>query len=201
MQVLIVGRTRMGDGRCIGGWTDELGSVRLLPELNSAWSASAPFQIGDVWDMELSRISQPRPPHVEDVIVRGSFSHRGVIEELGSAIRAHLPVWEGACQVLFDGCVRYTGAGNGYISSSRIPRCSTGFWIPDRDLVLRADGRHYDYVDVFGQKRGLAYVGEAAPLAFISAGTLTRVSLARWWRPDGVEDLGERCYLQLSGWF
>ena len=78
---------------------------------------------------------------------------------------------------------------------------STGFWIPDRDLMLRADAKHYDYPDGC-VARGLSYVGEPKPLPLLPAGTLIRVSLARWWKPDDAEPgFEERCYLQLSGWF
>jgi hypothetical protein len=81
-----------------------------------------------------------------------------------------------------------------------VPGQSTGFWIPDRDLVLRDDGKHYDFRSRLGA-RGLSYVGEPEAKSQLKAGTLLRVSLARWWRPPDVDDMEERCYLQLSGWF
>lgn len=45
----------------------------------------------------------------------------------------------------------------------------------------------------------IKYVGFAEPINKIPAGTLVRVSLARWWRPTETSE--ERCYLQLSGWY
>ena len=45
----------------------------------------------------------------------------------------------------------------------------------------------------------IPYVGCAEAIDLIPAGTLVRVSLARWWRPEGMNE--ERCYLQLSGWY
>ena len=35
----------------------------------------------------------------------------------------------------------------------------------------------------------------------IPAGTLVRVSLAHWWRPEDDHTGELRCYVQLSGWF
>jgi len=48
-------------------------------------------------------------------------------------------------------------------------------------------------------KRSLPYVGFASPVDTIPAGTLLRVSLARWW--DKYGETEERCSLQLSGWY
>jgi epoxyqueuosine reductase len=50
----------------------------------------------------------------------------------------------------------------------------------------------------------LAAVAELQPPPppTIPAGTLVRVSLARWWRPDANDtSFPERCFVQLSGWF
>jgi hypothetical protein len=107
---------------------------------------------------------------------------------------------------LFGGVLGYTSNSNGYVSKSRgVPDRSTWFWFPDKDLTLRSDGTHYDYpMKMFlgvTQQRGLAYVGELPPPPTIPAGTLVRVSLARWWSPDADADFELRCYAQLSGWF
>jgi hypothetical protein len=108
--------------------------------------------------------------------------------------------WEGSIKKVFGGLLGFTGSNNGYIAARLgVPDHSTGFWIPKRDLTLRDDGSHYDYTRGFF-RRGLKYVGEPPPIPVIKAGTLVRVSLAGWWKPDDVE-IEERCYLQLSGWF
>ncbi len=44
------------------------------------------------------------------------------------------------------------------------------------------------------------YVGFESKVDRIPAGTLMRMSLARWWKPED-SDMNERCYLQLSGWY
>ncbi len=45
----------------------------------------------------------------------------------------------------------------------------------------------------------IPFVGLQEPIDEIPAGTLLRVSLARWWSPN--ENTEERCYLQLSGYY
>ena len=70
---------------------------------------------------------------------------------------------------------------------------------PEETITKSPDGRGYIVKDVL---RGLKYVGEESPIKVIPAGTLVRVSLARWWRPEDSEpNFEKRCYLQLSGWY
>jgi hypothetical protein len=190
-----------GTSRCISGIAENGASIRLLPNAGGHWDTSAPFQVGEIWELQYAALASPARPHVEDVVV--SQQRRLGIQP---ALRAHLlgrvTPWQGSTDSLFDGMVGYTASNNGYVAERLgIPSRSIWFWIPDRDLSLRADGRHYDYSDGLGL-RGLAYVGEPAPVATISAGSLVRVSLARWWKPpDADPDFEERCYVQLSGWY
>ncbi len=69
------------------------------------------------------------------------------------------------------------------------------------DLRLSVDGGGSYYHHVAGyEDRRLKYVGAERAIPVIPAGTLIRVSLARWWAPEGSE-MEERCYVQLSGWY
>lgn len=83
MRTLIVSRTvgGYGDKRCIGGIVraDEdaegirYASIRLMkPKSHKGfWTESAPYHIGDIWDLELEDPASLEPPHVEDKLVRG----------------------------------------------------------------------------------------------------------------------------------
>ncbi len=202
MNVLIVARTRMwGDRRCIGGLAADGHSVRLVTATGEHWS-SPEFQVGQIWEVDFTPSTTPVPPHVEDVLVTAQ-GFVGVQPDLRGHLlsRVRAP-WRGGIDQLFGGVVGYTGSGNGYVCARLgVPAHSTGYWLPDRDLVLRGDGKHYDYRDGVSN-RGLSYVGEPPPAPILPAGTLVRVSLARWWKPDDAEpDFEERCYLQLSGWY
>jgi hypothetical protein len=98
---------------------------------------------------------------------------------------------------LFGGKLDYTNSGTAFIGPDDVPAKSTGFWLPDEDLVLNADGKRYEIAGT-----SISYVGSETPPKTIVAGTLVRVSLARWWKPeDADDDFPERCYLQVSGWY
>ena len=200
--VLIVGRTKMGgDVRCVGGITEEGRSVRLLSPTGGNLNVHAPYQIGQLWNMTFTPVSLLRAPHVEDVLVTNA-RFVGVVPDVSSYLLERLSPWRGGIGQVFGGFIRFTGNNNGYVAERiGVPGCSTWFWVSDRDLSLRRDGRHYDYVSSFIQNKGFSYVGEPDPLPVLTAGTLLRVSLARWWRPEDQPDMEERCYLQLSGWF
>lgn len=200
MNVLIVGRTKMsGASRCIGGLAHNGKSVRLVKP-NGQWDTSSGFQIGSVWDVDFTPITGLVDPHTEDVHVQ-NFNHVGVQPNLSTYLLSRLKPWQGGIDQVFGGLLGFTGSGNGYISHARgVPNYSTWFWVADEDLTLRDDGKHYDYPGQWSNK-GMSYVGEPTPIPVIPAGTLVRLSLARWWKPPNVDDLEERCYLQLSGWF
>lgn len=200
MNVLIVGRTKMsGSSRCIGGLAHDGRSVRLVKQ-NGQWDTSSQFDVGDIWDIDFTPMKGLVDPHTEDVLVN-KFSYVGQQKNLAAHLLSRLEPWQGGIDQVFEGRLGFTGNDNGYISHARgVPAYSTWFWVSDEDLSLRDDGKHYDYPSDYSNK-GMSYVGEPAAIPIIPAGTLVRLSLARWWKPQDVEDLEERCYLQLSGWF
>ncbi|MFW7269260.1 dual OB domain-containing protein [Gluconacetobacter sp. Hr-1-5] len=200
MNVLIVGKTKMsGNFRCIGGLLPNGKSVRLIKP-HGQWDTSSKFDIGDIWDIEFTQITELVAPHTEDVMVT-KRSYVKDQEQLTQRILSSITPWRGGIDQVFGGQLEFTGNSNGYIShAGGVPNYSTWFWVPDRDLTLRADGKHYDYPGVYSDK-GMSYVGEPDAIPVIPAGRLVRISLARWWKPQGIDNLEERCYLQLSGWF
>lgn len=202
MNVLIVARTKMsGTSRCIGGLTQQGEPLRLMTSNGENYDTSCPFQVGQVWEIDYVTRANAVPPHVEDVLVRSQL-YVGVQPSLRDYIVSISTPVRGGINSVFEGLLDYTTNGNAYICAQRgVPTHSTGFWLPDRDLRLRSDGKHYDYQSGF-PVRGLSYVGEAATIASIPAGTLVRVSLARWWKPpEADDDFEQRCYAQLSGWY
>lgn len=72
MRVLIVAKTRMRGGHmCVGAHDLEnaFRSLRLFPTDNTRYREDAPFEIGDVFDIEYRHRPGERHPHVEDVTV------------------------------------------------------------------------------------------------------------------------------------
>ena len=171
MNVLISGRTKMGgNGRCIGGLLEDGTPVRLLRSAGHHWDTAAPFQIGQIWDVSFSPAGTRPPPHTEDVVVK-KYSLAGTETNLRARLLELSPPWKGGINKLFGGLLGFTSNNNGYISErGGVPNHSTGFWIPDRDLKLREDSRHYDYPLWGLLRRGLSYVGEPQAIPSIAAG-------------------------------
>ena len=206
--VLIVAKTHMQTGACIGGLTySGKKSVRLLTERGLHYPEDTQFEVGQIWEMELRPKTSPVPPHIEDTYVCGER----LIGQLASVREMLLQLvqpWRGGPEVLFDGLL-VMGKRAAYIGRKReLPACSTGYWLPDRPLTLvyQHGKPYYRIDDDFGRIRRFSqgalhihYGGFGMPVMHIRAQTLVRVSLSRWWvGPDTDE---ERCYLQLSGWY
>jgi hypothetical protein len=138
-------------------------------------------------------------PHVEDVIVQQS-NYLGRVKDIKGTLSDRVRVWRGKPKNLYDGMIRFTSKGSGYISRQiGLPNQSVGFWITDKALhksINDYSKRVYHLENDFVK---LTYVGTAEAIDVIPAGTLLRVSLSRWWCPSS--DIEERCYLQLSGWY
>lgn len=198
MQVVVVAITRAPGGLCVGALTRSGKPLRLLEPGGRfvPWNQSPAYVLGQVWDVSYTRPGSLVQPHIEDVYVT-SREYVESVANLENFIRgaAVSSIWSGGTSELFDGHLEFTLNGSGYIEGS-IPSQSTGFWEPDYDLVL--SGNRY----LAGNGHVLSYVGTQTAKPRIAAGTLVRVSLARWWRPDDASaDFPARCYLQLSGWY
>jgi hypothetical protein len=200
-EVLIVGLTQMSKGLCVGAvdMTNRQ-SLRLLQrERYEQWQPKDGWRIGHVFQIEYERLTPCDPPHVEDVFVlsRTWLKGRRADVRIAAGMIAH---WRGRIDECFDGCLNWSSSGAGFVSRQRISSCSTGFWRPS--LALRrdkfdcywADGTAWNRA---GPKRKLKYVGVGPAPEVIPANALVRLSLSRWWSPDGAA--AEGCWLQLSG--
>lgn len=202
MNVLIVARTRMHIGRvCIGALSEAGENLRLMNQrCESDIGTSSPYKIGEWWTVTCEPCGTLPPPHIEDVAVSAS-SKVGEQPELARYLIGATNPWRGPIEALFDGKIRFTGSGAGYISRDAISAGATGFWIPSLSLRLDVDSR--DNTGYFSDyARHLSYVGLQEEVDVIHAGQLVRVSLARWWRPrDADPSFEDRCYAQVSGWY
>jgi hypothetical protein len=202
MDVIIVSKTHMSSAACIGGVLANGRFVRLLDSNGYNQPGDTALEVGDVYTITFSERSDKRPPHIEDILVN-SMDHKFSFSSLDKMVEhlktvSKVKIWRGSTEVLFDGKINWTTGGSGYISENgEMPSNSVGFWIPNRDLTRRDfKGKvRYSYPIRW---RSITFVGFQNPVETIPAGTLVRVSLARWWSPD-EED--ERCFLQLSGWY
>jgi len=202
MDVIIVSKTHMSSAACVGGVLANGRFVRLLDSNGFNQDSDTEFEVGDVYTITFSERNDKRPPHLEDILLntmvhKFSFS---TTEKMVDYLKDNLKVkiWRGSTEILFDGKLQWTSGGSGYISESgEIPENSVGFWIPDKDLNRKDYNEKVRYSYPI-RWRNISFVGFQNPVDKIPAGTLVRVSLARWWSPNEDED---RCYLQLSGWY
>lgn len=203
MKVLIVARTRRGNGACVGGITEKGQSVRLIAaDAATNERAGLEYEVGDVWEIEATPDPEINSPHVENIVVRHARKLRRS-SKLEETIERFMPPAVGGPETLFDGLTQATSAGALYIAErTGLPHRSTLFWRPDRPLQLDCEGKRirYRYPTADGGCT-LTFVGFQDPMAEIPAGTLLRVSLAHWWRPKDKPEEELRCFVQLSGWF
>lgn len=207
MDVVIVSKTRMHSGVCVGGVLTNGKLVRLLKSDGHNQDSDTDFEIGDVYTIKFKEREDCVPPHMEDILLLSQVykSKFRSIQEMIQHLKVNLKIniWEGSVNCLFNNSLQWKSSGSGYISRlGKIPNQSTGFWIPDKDLVRKdyGDKVRYRYsLNLFPPDyRVIPYVGLQESIYKIPKGTLVRLSLARWWTPNDDE---ERCYLQLSGWY
>ncbi len=205
MEVIIVSKTQMANAACVGAVSGGGRFVRLLDANGYNQDVDTPLTIGDVWIIDFKERQNKIPPHVEDILVTNmafkfSFS---TIQKMIKYLKEKLDVkiWRGSPDILFDGKLSWTNNGSGYISEKNgVCDSSVGFWISNRDLTKKIfyEKTRYSYPNIGGW-RSLPFVGYGIEIDVIPAGTLIRVSLARWWDTNGKTE--DRCSLQLSGWY
>lgn len=204
MEILITSKTHKGKLACVGGIAlNDNRFVRLLTIEGWDQYASTDLNIGDVWNIQYLNLHDLDPPHIEDIAICNRTYLRN-IDDISSYIRnCGVTIYRGSPVEIFGGRLGWTGNGSGYIGNRlNLPRNSVGFWISDKDLTIDSDGKHYIYptTNESLKAKRIPYVGFETAIQVIPSGTLMRISLARWWKPDN-SDVNERCYLQLSGWY
>ena len=195
---------------CVGGVdVDYHRSVRLLTANGGHETATdCPYEIWDIWDIDYY-LSQRRPnPHTEDANVmrrekvdKVDAPNLSINRFAGWLERARIPLFRGSLFSVFDGKLKLTDMDKLYISKEDVPAYSTCFWINDKRLLGyesrgRWQYRYNNMSNMYGY--AISYVGAEEPLDTIEEGSLIRLSLAHWWKPEDSDD-EERCYLQLSG--
>ena len=206
MRVLIVAKTRMGGGACIGAITEKGESVRLIPyNADPHDGANREYEVGDIWEITAEPETSLIPPHNENFVVRKKSRLHTTKDpkDLVSAIELLMPPKIGHPRELYEGLLQNTESGRLHIAKqSGIPPYSTTFWRTDQPLTLDTEKQklRYRYLTKNGGCT-FTFSGFQEPLETIPADTLLRVSLAHWWRPEGIPEVEERCYAQISGWF
>ena len=209
MRVLIVAKTRMGSGACIGAITKKGKSVRLVPlNTDPHKGTNREYEVGDVWEITGEPEISLTPPHTENFVVHSKSRLKRMENtgELIGVIEKLMPPKTGDPRELYNGILQTTNKGRLYLPPGGvIPSYSTTFWRTDKKLIRETDQidkKKYRYrYSTENSSCTLTFVGFQKPLKTIPAGTLLRVSLAGWWRPKNTSHFEKRCYVQLSGWY
>lgn len=202
--VLILSKTQMNNNQvCVGGLTLKGRYVRLLDENGNNQPENTDLIPKQAWEIEFTERQNNEPPHIEDILVqsrirKGSLKDNITIKDLIE--KRNIPIWRGNPDQLFDQLIQWTPSGSGYIDrNGGVPNHSVGFWISDKDLKRKDyNGIRYQYLSTVGW-RSIKFKGLEEPVNIIPAGTLIRVSLARWVSFNEGEE--PKCWLQLSGWY
>lgn len=192
----------MNKGRVCVGAHDldaEFRSLRLLTPSGENMPEDKPLDIGTIWDLEYEDRPDVDPPHVEDVLVRGGKRVEEIpLDQLRDYLLARVTPWEGSPESLFDRTVQATPTGRILVrDDGPLPKMSTGYWLPDADLVKRLSFEKVRYLYIGpGEADEFTWAGVESAPEVIRAGTLVRVSLARWFNPSTAP---AGYYAQISG--
>ncbi len=201
-RVVIVGKTRMGGGVCVGGMIEGTGTpLRLFPVGGFCQPPDTPFDVGDVWEMSLHKRPTHEPPHSEDHDEWDAL-RVGKVADLRSWILSKQQPVKGGPARLFGGRLGCTSTGKYFLTRNPpVPDWSTTFWeIPFALIHYKKDNADRYRFDE-GVPFDVKYVGHRPAERRLRNRTLVRVSLARWFTTAEAEAQDQKCWLQLSGWF
>ena len=203
MEVLIVAKTHMKNGVCVGGYDiTNKRNVRLLGPNAENQPFDTDLNVGQVWEIAYSNRETIIPPHIEDVLITSRNYLRNESNMYSFLIKS-VPIWRGDPTCIFEGKVDFPRGKSCFIPNPKnLPSQSVGFWISDDDLFLTifSDQRHYYYFNEYGDVYTIPFVGFQPVQRVIKKGSIIRVSLARWWSPPGSNS-DKKCYCQMSGWY
>ena len=202
-EVLILSRTQMTKNVCVGGFDITLGrNIRLLTSEGSNQPENSPFQIGQLWEISYNAKINLIYPHTEDVIIKNAELFNSLNkDQVVSFINENCRINSGSPSDLFDGLVNVQPRGASFIDDSHIPNHSVCFWRPIKHLTYTNsfNKSKYNYLDEYNNIIYFPYVGLSDNSNIIPAGSIIRISLARWWSPPNSTI--KACYLQISGWY
>ena len=191
---------------CIGAFdVENKTNIRLLTATGDQQPETCELDVGRVVRASYIKVTtRVVLPHTEDVKLK-SYTEVNQVQPIKDDFEKSCPVVHGPITNTFAGHLSREGSSSLSIRKDNISDHSVCFWKADQTIHLDAAYRErfgkakYRYGPRYDQI-GLPFVGMQDPIVSIPAGTVVRLSLARWWKPnDAAYD--ERCQLQLSGWY
>lgn len=128
--VLIVSKTQMKNGVCVGGINeDSCELIRLHNERGGNLSSDAPYVIGDRWEMQVENAWNARQiPHIEDkqtTPIRriNNIGTQGIINFINNHPLGNR-ITDGNINQTFEECLIFGGKRN-FVNREKIPSFST----------------------------------------------------------------------------
>jgi hypothetical protein len=134
----------MSNAACIGGLVLKSNkSIRLLQADGRNHPSNTDYDIGQVWDLDYRPLTSLRAPHLEDVTVL-QRKYKRHLPSLRTLLLERIHPWRGSPQHLYDGLIRATTNGSGYICARvGVPGASTGYWLAGRPLTTVDLGKKF----------------------------------------------------------
>lgn len=205
-EAVIISKTKMENNFCMSAIDlNSLKNLRLMVQGLNYFPPSGNLEIGTILKVKYEHKRKINIPHTEDVIVE-DYQTSGKIENLRDfIIQKKLITWQGDINNVFDGLLKWSKNGSGYIpESGPFPSVSVGFWLPHNPLVKFKNFKGV-YYRILNHKRyyvnkKIKYVGVEFPIEELT-GQIIRLSLSRLFPKEPNEYIFRGYYLQLSGWF
>ncbi len=139
-QVLVVCKTDMKPGRCVGGLTlDKHEKIRLLTPDGYNQPTSTRFQVGDVWECRLDPRPAIKRPHTEDVRVLRAQHLRSLRDPKAFLLEILKQVPTGWLE-LFEGTMQLAPSGSAFVCErTGLPSYAHEFWRPELPLRRQTD--------------------------------------------------------------
>ena len=150
-RVLIVAKTRISSGVCVSGLTRSSKSIRLIPKGRFNQPIDTEFEVGQASGYRFQEVVEVDPPHVEDVIIINKH-YKGHVDNLRQTLMNVIQPWHGGPENLFDKMLTIEGRKCYVPKSGPIPSCSTGYWLPDRQLTLDRENNKLFYLIEYADK-------------------------------------------------
>ena len=192
---------------CVGGFDIiQHSNVRLLTPSGENQDFESPLTVHKVIKAVYRRQNvRLKHPHTEDVRLL-DYEFLEVTSSDLLRFQNLWPIVAGPIERTFSGSLSREGSMSLSVRESNVPDHSVCFWrldqplLQDVDYFERFNKRIYNY-RIGASRVRLPFVGLQGAERMLRAGTVVRLSLARWWRPENADYSDKRCQLQLSGWY
>lgn len=197
MRVLIIAKSRRGDGFSLIGFVNETQQIiRILNSNGEYFPKDTQFETNSVWDMDYKNKQGFKRPHVEDVIIE-KYELIGKLTDFNKVIFNRVPKYDQGFSKIFDGYLKQ--ADDRFLTIDNygtLPVNSLEAMISEFDFVYDPEISAYKFTQNEKQYF-LKYSGSENPQDIIPEGSFVVFELSPWITENGKEI----AYLELTAWY